>query len=191
MNFGKKLKSLRNQTNMTQKDLADKLNISRQAVKKWEKGVGLPDIENLTKISYVFNTTIDQLVDYKFESIEYENETIVEKIDKANSKFKNVDKFVLKRFSDVDSIQRLTREVKLSFWQNVLDFFVGAGTLELANNLKTGLVYSYLITKNGKDYLVLVSKGTLMVKTLKQQFTNKSMVIDGYKYSKPRNNILK
>ena len=191
MTFGEKLASLRKQANLTQNDLADKLNVSRQAITKWENGVGLPDIDNLTKIASLFNTTIDELIDYKVESVKFENDTTTEIIDKENSKFKNVDNFILNKFIDAEHIERLTREVKLNFWQGVFDFFIGAGTLEVADGLKTGLVYPYLITKNGNDYLALVCKDKLMTKKLSKQFIEKSIVIDGYKYTKPKNNILK
>ena len=49
MTFAEKLSSLRKQANLTQSELADKLNVSRQAVTKWESGIGLPDIDNCKK----------------------------------------------------------------------------------------------------------------------------------------------
>ena len=172
--------------------MAEKLNVSRQAITKWENGIGLPDLDNIKKLSSIFNVKIDDLLDYKIEEIKLELDTTEEKIDKENSKFKNIDNFVLERFSNANSIERLTREVKLTFWQEVFDFFVGAGTLEVGDLIKTGLVYPYLISQNDNDYLVLISsKGKLMSKKLNNKFVEKSIVIDGYKYSKPKNNKLK
>lgn len=49
MTFGNKLSSLRKLANLTQADLADKIGVSRQAITKWEKGIGLPDIDNIKK----------------------------------------------------------------------------------------------------------------------------------------------
>lgn len=131
MTFGEKLQQLRKQANLTQQELADKLNVSRQAITKWEKDSGLPDLDNIKKISLIFNVKIDDLLDYKIENIKLNLDTKEEQIDKENSRFKNVDNFILKRFCDAESIERLTREVKLTFWQEVFDFFVGAGTLEV------------------------------------------------------------
>ena len=159
MTFGEKLSSLRKQANLTQGDLADKLNVSRQAVTKWEGDVSLPDLENVKKLASIFNVTIDELLDYKTEEIKLVLETTEEKIGKENSKLKNVDDFILTRFSNAESIYRLTREIKLTFWQEVLDFFIGAGTLGVADILKTGLVYPFLITENSNEYLVLITKG--------------------------------
>ena len=62
MLFNEKLKLLRKESGLTQEKLADKLNVSRQAITKWESGDGIPDIENLKQISILFNTTIDELV---------------------------------------------------------------------------------------------------------------------------------
>ena len=62
MLFNEKLKMLRKEKNLTQEELAEKLNVSRQAITKWESGDGTPDIENLKQVSVLFNTTIDELV---------------------------------------------------------------------------------------------------------------------------------
>ena len=61
----------------------------------------------------------------------------------------------------------------------------------VADNSKTGLVYPYLINQNDNDYLVLLCKGKLLSKKLNNKFVEKSIVIDGYKYSKSKNNKLK
>ena len=58
-----KLKELRKKSGLTQEQLAEKLNVSRQAVTKWESGLGLPDIENLKNISLIFHVSTDPLLD--------------------------------------------------------------------------------------------------------------------------------
>ena len=62
MLFNEKLKKIRKENELTQEELAEKLNVSRQAITKWESGDGTPDIENLKQISILFNTTIDELI---------------------------------------------------------------------------------------------------------------------------------
>ena len=62
MNFGEKLKSLRIKNQYSQETLAEMINVSRQAVTKWENGNGMPDIENLKLIADIFDVTIDSLV---------------------------------------------------------------------------------------------------------------------------------
>ena len=62
MMFSEKLKKLRKENNLTQEELADKLNISRQAITKWETTNAIPDIDNLKELSILFNVSIDELV---------------------------------------------------------------------------------------------------------------------------------
>lgn len=62
MLFNEKLKRIRKENNLTQEELSEKLNVSRQAITKWESGEGIPDIENLKQISNMFNISIDELV---------------------------------------------------------------------------------------------------------------------------------
>ena len=62
MIFPEKLQLIRKSKGLTQDDLAEKLNVSRQAVAKWESGQGYPDIANLINISNLFNVTVDYLV---------------------------------------------------------------------------------------------------------------------------------
>ena len=62
MIFSEKLQLLRKNKGFTQEEFAEKLNISRQAVAKWESGQVYPDISNLIQISNMMNVTVDYLV---------------------------------------------------------------------------------------------------------------------------------
>ena len=62
MNFSDNLIKLRKGKSWSQEDLAEKLGISRQAVSKWEVGTSKPDIDNVIKISKLFEVSIDELV---------------------------------------------------------------------------------------------------------------------------------
>ena len=62
MSFEKNLESLRKQKGWSQDDLADKLNLTRQAVSKWETGSSKPDIDNVKNISQLFSVKIDDLL---------------------------------------------------------------------------------------------------------------------------------
>ena len=57
-----KLRNLRKTNNLTQEELAEKLDVSRQAITKWESGEGDPDLGNLKQISNLFHVTIDELI---------------------------------------------------------------------------------------------------------------------------------
>lgn len=62
MIFSEKLQLLRKNKGYTQEELAQRLNVSRQAVAKWEAGHVYPDIMNLIQISNLMNVTVDYLV---------------------------------------------------------------------------------------------------------------------------------
>ena len=61
--FGKLIKEIRKTNNLTQKQLADKYNVTYQAVSKWENGVNMPDISLIRQISKDFNISLDELFD--------------------------------------------------------------------------------------------------------------------------------
>ena len=69
MNFYKKLKELRQKKGVTQEALAQHLDISAQAVSKWERDEGYPDISLLPRIAMYFDTSIDELLGLGEEKI--------------------------------------------------------------------------------------------------------------------------
>ena len=60
--IGKKIKELRIKNNLTQQELASKLNVTYQAVSKWENGKNLPDLVILTEICKRFNIDLNDLI---------------------------------------------------------------------------------------------------------------------------------
>lgn len=62
MKFSEKLKKLRQEKNLTQDDLAEKIFVTRTAISKWETDNGYPSIESLKLLAKLFSTTIDDLI---------------------------------------------------------------------------------------------------------------------------------
>lgn len=62
MNFSEKIYSLRKEKGLTQTDLAEKLNVSRQAVSRWEMGTAKPEVDTLIAMSELFEVTLDYLL---------------------------------------------------------------------------------------------------------------------------------
>lgn len=62
MSLGTNISRLRAEKRLSQGDLADILNVSRQSVSKWETDSSVPDLDKLVKLSRVFDVTLDQLV---------------------------------------------------------------------------------------------------------------------------------
>lgn len=62
MVFSEQLSKLRKEANMTQEDLAEKCDVSRQAVAKWESGESLPDIYKISQIAKLFEVSLEELI---------------------------------------------------------------------------------------------------------------------------------
>ena len=60
--IGKHIKQYREQKDMTQEALADRLSVTRQAVSNWECGKTQPDIETLHRIADVLDITVEELI---------------------------------------------------------------------------------------------------------------------------------
>lgn len=68
MNLEKKLAKLRKEAGMSQAELAEKLEVSRQAVSRWESGDSKPSIENLRALCNLHNIQLDLLLDESKET---------------------------------------------------------------------------------------------------------------------------
>lgn len=60
--FGQRLSRLRKVSGLTQEVLAEKVNVTSQAVSKWENDISLPDIAILISLADIFNTSVDELL---------------------------------------------------------------------------------------------------------------------------------
>ena len=61
MNIGERIMALRKEKNISQTELAKRLNVSRQAVSKWEQGVSSPDTERLIRLAEILGTEVEYL----------------------------------------------------------------------------------------------------------------------------------
>lgn len=69
MTIGDKIKELRKEQNMTQENLAEKLNVSRQTISKWESNISIPDANNIVLICKVFHIDTNYLLDYQNDKV--------------------------------------------------------------------------------------------------------------------------
>lgn len=68
MNLPDKIIKHRKSNGWSQEEFAEKLNVSRQAVSRWENGSALPDAQNILQISRLFDVTTDYLLNDDYES---------------------------------------------------------------------------------------------------------------------------
>lgn len=80
MKLSDKLIELRKEKGWSQEDFAEKLEVSRQAISRWENETALPDVQNILRISKLFNVTVDYLLndDYEEETPDFVTETSAE-----------------------------------------------------------------------------------------------------------------
>lgn len=72
--FKENLKILRKQKGMSQEVLAQQLNVVRQTISKWEKGLSVPDAAMLIRIANLFDTSVSELLGNKIEQNENASE---------------------------------------------------------------------------------------------------------------------
>ena len=69
---------LRKKNGWSQEDLAERLDISRQSVSKWESGASIPDLERIVNMSQLFGVTTDYLLKDEIEEAEFAEGTTPE-----------------------------------------------------------------------------------------------------------------
>jgi len=74
--IGKKIRNLRKSKDLTQEELAEKLSVTSQAVSKWETGLSSPDITMIPIVARFFNISIDELFNYRLDSLTYKERFI-------------------------------------------------------------------------------------------------------------------
>lgn len=77
MNIGEKIYALRREKNLSQGDLADMLEVSRQSVSKWENNTAVPDLQKIIRLSEIFEISVDDLIKGEKTQPETKTEYIV------------------------------------------------------------------------------------------------------------------
>ena len=83
MTLGKNLKDRRIKMGMTQKDLADKMNVTFQTISKWENDENEPDLATLKKLASLYGCSLDELLDFEAETPQEETpapQQVVERV---------------------------------------------------------------------------------------------------------------
>lgn len=62
MNIGERIYELRRKNSMSQEDLAEKMNVSRQSISKWESSQSVPEVERIIQLSNIFNVSTDWIL---------------------------------------------------------------------------------------------------------------------------------
>lgn len=110
MKFCTKLQKLRKEKHLSQEQLADMLDVSRQSVSKWEGGSTYPEMDKLIEICKIFNVTLDDLT----------NDNVKEFTNKKTSK-NNISNLV---YSILDLIKRSYEMLRHMTFKNILSCII-------------------------------------------------------------------
>ena len=64
-NIGSIISTLRKEKNMTQSELANKMNVTDKAVSKWERNISCPDINSIPKLAEILDVSVEELLNAK------------------------------------------------------------------------------------------------------------------------------
>lgn len=178
MSIGEKLKEGRKKAGLSQEQLTEKLCVSRQAITKWEADRGIPDIENLKNIARLFGVSIDYLLNSgsKLSDTVIKESINIEAFQKGGKFRSSYDAVVRAKYPEPAAIYSLIRRKKLSLIENIVDFIVQPGVLQVADSLNNMSAY-YLVELDHKQLLVNVTKEFIESRELSFKFTGRKQII--------------
>ena len=181
MTLGQKLKEIRKRFGLSQESLADVMNVSRQAITKWESDEGLPDVSNLKELSKVFNLTVDCLLnnDNSLPTLSMKKELDKDKYEMNGKGYQQILKDYYAKPWEVYELLRSKNHSKIA--SIVSDWIVGAGPIEALDSLDDMSPY-YLIKKDGLKLLVNIHDYILEVIELPENTNDKKFVYGKNKF---------
>lgn len=145
MKFEEKIYQLRKKKKMSQNELAEILDVSRQTISKWEVGTSVPDVKNLLLISKYFDVSLDYLI---------------------NSNDKNDEKILeqLEQKQEDNSVIRKRKKQKFSIILHIFIFFIlmigKIADSSLNNYIICVLLYiTYIISIILKKIITFIERG--------------------------------
>ncbi len=140
INLGTKIRELRKKRSLTQEELAVKLNISSQAISKWENGTCYPDMEQIPTLANFFGVSLDELFNYDVTQL---NEKIDQIIEEQNKYFwkdrKKSEEILVNALQEYPDNERLMIELAELYTSEAPDKALPMAE-DLANNAKDFLI---------------------------------------------------
>ena len=175
MTLGQKLKEIRKRFGLSQESLAEIMNVSRQAITKWESDEGLPDVSNLQELSKVFNLTVDYLLDNDNSLPALSMKKALDK-DKYEMNQNGYVQIIKDNYAEPWEVYELLRNKNHSKLVSIVsDWIVGAGAMETLDALDDMTPY-FLVKKDGLKLLVNIHDYILEVIELPENTNDKKFV---------------
>jgi len=115
MKFGDNLRQTRKSKKMSQEQLAEKMNVTRQSVSKWENGESYPEMNNILELCKIFNCKLNDLVLADMPDISSLDEEIVMNVVKFNEKKQNEVRTLSNVISLIGKIGAIVLKVAIPF----------------------------------------------------------------------------
>lgn len=163
MRFNEKLTNLRKKEGLSQEELGDKLNVTRQTISKWELGQTTPEMEKLVEISKIFNVSVDSLTtdneNVVKETIYEQKEQKEEITDKTRSRRLIIIILIgallivgciglSKLFNTTEEIDKQPTEQQESIWDKFINIF--NKNLDIQEQMQEGMKENF--EENSKDF---------------------------------------
>lgn len=186
MTLGQKLKEIRKRFGLSQEQLAEIMNVSRQAITKWENDSGIPDVTNLQELSKVFGLTVDYLLNDQNQLPALVMRKELDK-DKYKNKLSSYGEILKEYYGEPYEVYTLTREKQMNLIEFLIDFFIGGSAPEMIYPIETADVLSdlspyYLVKKDGLKLLVNIKNWVLEVIELPSNTNDKKFVYGKNKF---------
>lgn len=196
MSLGEKLKLARKNAGLTQEQLAEKVLVSRQAISKWEADRGMPDIENLKRLSKLLDLSIDSLlntgenIDLSImrEEINLDEYSYSRKSKgRWSKKVGKKDMVVMEKYPDAE-IHCLVGKQLLSGGEKITDNAIGwlttapFGIADFINGIKNTHKEFYLVNQVDKQFFVIVTDDFIESRQLREKITTVKFEIGNFSF---------
>lgn len=182
MTLGEKIRESRRKCGLSQKQLGERMAVSRSAIAKWETGKGLPDVGNLKVLARLLHVSVDDLLD---ES-ETDQGVIRESYKLASYGYgcrkMQKDRLIREKFPDADIYTLLGRQETASPDQWA-DTAPGCGSIH-QNRIKNPDKAFYLIEKADHQLFVTVTDTHVEIRPLGQPLRGNRFSLDGWDFVK-------
>ena len=173
MSLGQKLEEIRKRFGLSQEQLAEIINVSRQAITKWENDRGMPELTNLQELSKVFGVSVDYLLN---DGDSLPKLSMRKELDKSEykNKLSSYNEILKKYYPEPWEIYILNRSKKFNVIDFLIDTFVSPeiGPVDTADMLNDLSPY-YLVKKDDLRFLVNIKKWVLEVVELPTNINDK------------------
>lgn len=140
MTLGQKLKEIRKKFGLSQEQLAEIMNVSRQAITKWENDRGTPDVSNLQELSKIFGITVDYLLNNENQLPALSMRKVLDR-DKYKNKISSYSMILKEYYAEPYEVYNLVRRKKMTKLEWILDLF----TWGIHDDIDGKAIYHHII----------------------------------------------